>query len=131
MRYPLLPVRVHELPFVTTDGAVCRRLIALGVLRVALCADETLHASPHSPFSASDQPPQMVRPRSRGFLKLVPEPFERARAEIEFMSGLLVGVAAQARPKIHGVGARGRQGFLLGDLKRLRRSARACERWQP
>src|SRR5215472_15567922 len=60
-----------------------------------------------------------------------PEPFERARAEIEFVPGLLVGGAPQARRVIDAVGARRRQGFLLGDLKRFRRSARACERRQP
>src|SRR5215467_14151143 len=60
-----------------------------------------------------------------------PEPFERARAEIEFMSGLLVGGAAQARPEIDVVGARSRQGFLLGDLKRFRRPASSSKRRQP
>src|SRR6202162_957919 len=59
------------------------------------------------------------------------EPFERARAEIELVSGLLVGGAAQARRVIDAVGARSRQGFLLGDLKRFRRPASACERRQP
>jgi hypothetical protein len=59
------------------------------------------------------------------------EPFERARAEIEFVSGLLVGGAPQARRVIDAVGAGSRQGFLLGDLKRFRRSAKACERRQP
>src|SRR6266436_4980350 len=59
------------------------------------------------------------------------EPFERARAEIEFVSGLLVGGAAQARRVIDAVGARSRQSFLLGDLKRFRRPASACERRQP
>src|SRR5215469_16342717 len=59
------------------------------------------------------------------------EPFERARAEIEFVPGLLVGGAAQARPEIHAVGARSRQGFLLGDLKRFRRPASSCKRRQP
>src|SRR3981189_48354 len=59
------------------------------------------------------------------------EPFERARAEIEFVSGLLVGGAAQARRVIDAVGARRRQGFLAGDLHRLRRPASACERRQP
>src|SRR5215469_12919843 len=60
-----------------------------------------------------------------------PEPFERARAEIEFMSGLLVGGAAQARPEVDAVGARSREGFLLGDLKRFRRPASSCKRRQP
>ena len=59
------------------------------------------------------------------------EPFERARAEIEFVSGFLVGGAAQARRVIDAVGARSRQGFLVGDLKRFRRPASACERGQP
>src|SRR6267378_7522415 len=59
------------------------------------------------------------------------EPFERARAEIEFVSGLLVRGAAQARRVIDAVGARSRQGFLVGDLKRFRRPASACERRQP
>src|SRR5258708_16670871 len=59
------------------------------------------------------------------------EPFERARAEIEFVSGLLVGGAAQARRVIDAVGARSRQSFLLGDLKRFRRPASACQRRQP
>src|SRR5580704_88209 len=59
------------------------------------------------------------------------EPFERARAEIEFVSGLLIGGAAQARRVIDAVGARNRQGFLLGDLKRFRRPASTCERGQP
>src|SRR5947208_15942794 len=59
------------------------------------------------------------------------EPFERARAEIEFVSGLLVGGAAQARRVIDAVGARSHQGFLLGDLKRFRRPASACQRRQP
>src|SRR3989454_11512583 len=59
------------------------------------------------------------------------EPFERARAEIEFVSGLLVGGAPQARRVIDAVGARSHQGFLLGDLKRFRRPASACERRQP
>jgi hypothetical protein len=43
VRRPLLPVRVHELPLVRADFATPRGLIALGVLRAALCADETLH----------------------------------------------------------------------------------------
>src|SRR6516165_3547434 len=60
-----------------------------------------------------------------------PEPFERARAEVEFVSGLLVGGALQARCVIDAVCTRSRQGFLLGDLKRFRRCARACERRQP
>src|SRR5215472_5057302 len=59
------------------------------------------------------------------------EPFERARAEIEFVSGLVVGGAAQARRVIDAVGTRSRQSFLLGDLKRFRRPARVCERRQP
>src|SRR6202035_4509337 len=59
------------------------------------------------------------------------EPFERARAEIEFVSGLLVGGAAQARRVIDAVGDRSSQGFLVGDLKRFRRPASACERSQP
>jgi len=59
------------------------------------------------------------------------EPFERPRAEIEFVSGLLVGGAAQARRVIDAVGARSRQSFLLGDLKRFRRPASACQRRQP
>src|SRR6267378_2637279 len=59
------------------------------------------------------------------------EPFERARAEIEFVSGLLLVGAAQARRVIDAVGARSRQSFLLGDLKRFRRPASACERRQP
>jgi hypothetical protein len=59
------------------------------------------------------------------------EPFERARAEIEFVSGLLVGGAAQARRVIDAVGARSRQGFLVGESKRFRRPASACERSQP
>src|SRR5580704_1272380 len=59
------------------------------------------------------------------------EPFEQARAEIEFVSGLLVGAAAQARRVIDAVGARSCQSFLLGYLKRFRRSASACERRQP
>src|SRR5215469_3469904 len=46
VRCPLLPVRVHELAFVGADGAVFRRLIALRVLRTALCANVTLHACP-------------------------------------------------------------------------------------
>ena len=60
-----------------------------------------------------------------------PEPFERARAKIEFQAGLLVGGAAEARPVIHAVGARSGQGFLLGDLKRFRRPASACKCRQP
>src|SRR5215831_1873546 len=60
-----------------------------------------------------------------------PEPFERTRAGVEFMSGLLVGGAAQAGPEIDAVGARSRQGFLLGDLKRFRRPASSCKRRQP
>src|ERR1700731_2654609 len=59
------------------------------------------------------------------------EPFERARAEIEFVSGLLVGGAAQARCVIDAVGARSRQSFLLGDLRGFRRPASACKRRQP
>jgi hypothetical protein len=59
------------------------------------------------------------------------EPFERARAEIEFVSGLPVVGAAQARRVIDAVGARSRQSFLLGYLKRFRRSASACQRRQP
>src|SRR5260370_32937295 len=59
------------------------------------------------------------------------EPFERARAEIEFVSGLLVGGAAEERRVIDAVGARSRQGFLVGDLKRFRRPASARERGQP
>src|ERR1700746_716545 len=59
------------------------------------------------------------------------EPFERARAEIEFVSGLLVGGAAQARRVIDAVGARSRQGFLVGDLKRFRRPTSTCKRRQP
>ena len=59
------------------------------------------------------------------------EPFERTRAEIEFVSGLLVGGAAQERRVIDAVGARSRQGFLVGDLKRFRRPASACKRRQP
>src|SRR5580704_2670355 len=59
------------------------------------------------------------------------EPFERARAEIEFVSGLLVGGAAQEPRVIDAVGARSLQGFLVGDLKRFRRPASACERRQP
>src|SRR5215469_9511769 len=58
------------------------------------------------------------------------EPLERARAEIEFVSGLLVGRAAKSRRVIDAIGARIRQGFLLGDLKRFRRSAIPCECWQ-
>jgi hypothetical protein len=59
------------------------------------------------------------------------EPFERTRAEIEFVSGLLVGGAAQARRVIDAVGAKSRQSFLLDDLKRFWRPASACERRQP
>src|ERR1700731_1115530 len=59
------------------------------------------------------------------------EPFERTRAEIEFVPGLLVGGAAQARRVIDAVGARSRQSSLLGDLKRFRRPASAGERRQP
>jgi len=60
------------------------------------------------------------------------EPFERTRAEIEFVSGLLVGGAAQARGVIDAVGASSRQRFLLADLKRLRPPpASACECRQP
>src|SRR5580700_8498637 len=59
------------------------------------------------------------------------EPLERARAEIEFVSGLLVGGAAQARRVIDAVGTRSLQSFLLGDLKGFRRPASACERRQP
>lgn len=59
------------------------------------------------------------------------EPLEWTRAEIEFVSGLLVGGAAEARRVIDAVGARSCKGFLLGDLKRLRRSAIPCERRQP
>src|SRR5215469_1966374 len=59
------------------------------------------------------------------------EPFERARAEIEFVPGLLVGGAAQARPEVDAVGARSREAFLLGDLKRFRRPAISCKRRQP
>ena len=43
------------------------------------------------------------------------EPLERTRAEIEFVSGLLIGGAAQARGVIDAVGARSRQSFLLGE----------------
>src|SRR5580704_19253602 len=59
------------------------------------------------------------------------EPFEQARAEIELVSGLLVGGAAQARRVVDAVGARSCQSFLLADLKRFRRPASACERRQP
>src|SRR5262252_4365522 len=59
------------------------------------------------------------------------EPFERTRAEIEFVSGFLVGGATQARRVIDVVGAGSRQSFRLGDLKRFRRTASACERRQP
>ena len=59
------------------------------------------------------------------------EPIERARAETEFVSGLLVGGAAQARRVIDAVGARSRQSFLLGNLKRFRSPASTCERRQP
>lgn len=59
------------------------------------------------------------------------EPLERTRQEIEFVSGLHVRGAAQARRVIDAVGARSRQSFLLGDLNRLRRFASACERLQP
>jgi hypothetical protein len=45
--------------------------------------------------------------------------------------GLLVGGAAQARRVIDAVGARSRQGFLLGILKRFRSPASTCERRQP
>src|SRR5580700_11124508 len=70
---------------------------------------------------------QFVISWDRSFL----EPFERARAEIEFASGLLVGGAAQARCVIDAVGARSRQSFLFGDLRGFRRPASACKRWQP
>src|SRR5215472_16509667 len=70
-----------------------------------------------------------VHPLDRDCSRL--EPFERARTEIEFVSGLRVGGAAQARRVIDAVGARSRQSFLIGDLKRFRRPTSACERLQP
>jgi hypothetical protein len=45
---------VHELPFVSADGAVLRRLFVLRILRATLCADVTLHGSLHSLFSMID-----------------------------------------------------------------------------
>ena len=45
MRRPLLPVWVHELPLISAYFATLRGLIAFGVLRAALCADEILHGS--------------------------------------------------------------------------------------
>ena len=56
------------------------------------------------------------------------DPLERTRAEIEFVSGLLVGGAAQARRVIDAVGARSRQSFLLGDLKRFRPPRKSLRR---
>jgi hypothetical protein len=45
---------VHELPFVSADGAVLRRLIALRILRATVCADVPLHGSLHSMDSVTD-----------------------------------------------------------------------------
>jgi hypothetical protein len=123
MRSPIITHGAWVLPVVTCSGALPRG----GSGEADVLIGDVVTIAQFFFFSKLSDFSFIHLSRDRSCL----EPLERTRTEIESVSGLLVGGAAQARRVIDAVGAGSRKSVLLGDLKRFRRPASACERRQP